>query len=44
MTLSSLQGQQQGVVNPVALPYDGGDIPDDELEGIEKHMFDDVRR
>ena len=44
MTLSSLQGQEQGVVNPVALPYDGGDILDDELEGIEKHMFDDVRR
>ena len=41
MTLSSLQGKEQGVVNPIASPYDGGDIPDDELEGIEKNMFDD---
>ena len=44
MTLSSLQRQEQGVVNPVALPYDGGDIPDDELEGIEKEMYANVRR
>ena len=40
MTLSSLQGQEQGVVNPVSLPYDGGDIPDDDLA----EMYANVRR
>ena len=41
ITMSSLHGNDHGVMNPLHLPYDGEEQQDNELEGIEKQiMFD----
>ena len=39
--MSSLYGNDHGVMNPLRLPYDREEQQDNELEGIEKQiMFD----